>query len=367
MILRRLFLLVLLGLGLAPARAHDPGLSTVEVDARRGGFAIVTGLSPADALHLLPSERRPERDGLSPDAAVLKDLWVAVASELWEVRSGGAIVAPRENLVQVNAADAVTFETIYPPLRGPVTLRSLRLRQLPAGHRQFILVSDADGLAVAKKLLTSEDATLEVDLDPGASERGVPAASNPQAVFGDFVKLGVEHIGTGYDHLLFLLGLLVVCRRFASMAVIVSCFTLAHSLTLGLATFEVITLPSRLVEATIAGSIVLVGVENILRRGQEPHGRWALTFGFGLIHGFGFALVLRDLGVGRDGSAVLGPLFAFNLGVEIGQIAIAAVVLPLLWRLRRNEVWDRRITFVVSLGVALAGLYWLLARTVFGM
>lgn len=363
--LRAFLLLVALGLGLNAARAHDPGLSTVEVDARRQNFSIVTGLSPADALHLLPPDRRPAAGANPVDLAALQESWVAVGRELWEVNAGGKTIAPRESLVQVNAADAVTFEVIYPPVRGPVTLRSLRLRELPAGHRQFILVSDADGMSVAKKLLAADDDTLAVNLDsPASLAAAVPA--NPQAVFGDFLKLGVEHIGTGYDHLLFLFGLLVVCRRFASMALIVSCFTLAHSLTLGLATLEVVTLPSRLVEATIAGSIVFVGVENLLRRGHEPRGRWALTFGFGLIHGFGFASVLRDLGVGRDGAAVLGPLFAFNLGVEIGQIAIAALVLPFLWWLRRNELWDRRITFLVSLGVAVAGLYWLVGRTVLG-
>jgi hypothetical protein len=362
--LRAFLLLVVLGLGLDAARAHDPGLSTVEVDARRQNFAIVTGLSPADALHLLPPERRPQDGAIPADPAGLQELWAAAGREMWEVRSGGTAITPRESLVQVNAADAVTFEVIYPPVRGPVTLRSLRLRELPAGHRQFILVSDADGMSVAKKLLAADDDTLAVDLDSPASLATAAAPANPQAVFGDFVKLGLEHIGTGYDHLLFLLGLLVVCRRFGSMALIVSCFTLAHSLTLGIATLEVVTLPGRLVEATIAGSIVFVGVENLWRRGQEPHGRWALTFGFGLVHGFGFASVLRDLGVGRDGAGVLGPLFAFNLGVELGQIAIAAIVLPLLWRLRRSALWDQRITFLVSLGVAVAGLYWLLDRTV---
>jgi hydrogenase/urease accessory protein HupE len=360
-IVRTLVLIVLLTAGYSPARAHDPGLSTAEVDARKENFSIVTGLSPADARQLLPPERRPPGEFSSGDVAIWRERWADVGPGLWEVRSNGRVIAPRETLVQVNAADAVTFESIYPPLRGEVTLRSVRLRDLPVGHRQFILVSNADGLAAGKKLLTADDATIEVDLSP------VPATSEPgppPTVFWDFVKMGVEHIGTGYDHLLFLLGLLVVCRRFSSMAVIVSSFTVAHSLTLGLATVGAVTLPGRMVEATIAASIVFVGVENLLRRGQEPHGRWALTFGFGLVHGFGFASVLSDLGVGRNGSGVLGPLVAFNLGVEIGQIALAAIALPLLWQLRRVPAWDRRITFVVSLGVTVAGLYWLIERTI---
>lgn len=191
-----------------------------------------------------------------------------------------------------------------------------------------------------------------------------PAEAGP-AVFGPFLKLGVEHIWMGYDHLLFLFGLLVVCARFRASVAIISCFTLGHSLTLVLATLDVVSLPGRYAEPLIAASIVYVGVENLLRRGAEPQGRWALTFFFGLIHGFGFAGVLRELGVGSGGSGLALPLFSFNLGVELGQIAIAAVVLPLIWRARKNEKFLRRGVPALSAVVALAGLYWLLQRTVF--
>src|SRR4030095_11994348 len=99
----------------------------------------------------------------------------------------------------------------------------------------------------------------------------------------------------------------------------------------------IVHLPSRLVEPAIAASIVFVGVENLWRRGDEPRGRWALTFAFGLIHGFGFASVLRDLGVGAGAQGIVMPLFTFNLGVELGQVAIASVVLPIVWQLRKTE------------------------------
>src|SRR6202008_2061461 len=95
----------------------------------------------------------------------------------------------------------------------------------------------------------------------------------------------------------------------------------------------------RITEPAIAASIVFVGVENLIRRGAEPRGRWALTFAFGLIHGFGFASVLRDLGVGSGGQSIAMPLFTFNAGVEIGQITIAAIVLPIIWQLRKNETF----------------------------
>jgi hydrogenase/urease accessory protein HupE len=190
------------------------------------------------------------------------------------------------------------------------------------------------------------------------------ATEEPPPTFVGFLKLGVEHIWTGYDHMLFLFALLVVCRSFRSIVTIISCFTLAHSLTLALATLNVINLPSRLVEPAIAASIVFVGAENLARRGAEPRGRSLLTFAFGLIHGFGFASVLRDLGVGTGSQGIAMPLFTFNLGVEIGQVAVAAVVLPIVWQLRKNKTFVRRGVPALSAIVTVAGLYWLLERTV---
>jgi len=229
-----------------------------------------------------------------------------------------------------------------------------------------VIVSDANGSAIAKKLLSAKDNVLEVPIAQGAPEADSPGVPREGASpFWRFLELGVEHIWTGYDHLLFLFALLVVCRTFRSIAAIITCFTLAHSLTLALATFDLVTLPSRWVEAAIAASIVFVGLENLWQRGVEPRSRWALTFCFGLVHGFGFASVLRDLGVGAGTSGILLPLFTFNLGVELGQIAIAAVVLPVVWRLRRSETFVRFGVPAISTLVTAAGLYWLLERTVF--
>lgn len=231
---------------------------------------------------------------------------------------------------------------------------------------QFLVVADARGSIIAKKLLSARDPEIEVSLaGPGA---GSTAAAGPAPAtsdlpgFVDFLWLGVVHIWTGYDHLLFLFALLVVCRTFRSIVVIVTCFTLAHSLTLALATLDFVRLPSRVVEPLIAATIVFVGIENLLCRGQEPRGRWVLTFVFGLIHGFGFASVLRDLGVGGNGSGILLPVFSFNLGVEVGQVAIAAVVLPLVWWLRKNEQFVARGVPALSGLVTAAGLYWLIER-----
>jgi hydrogenase/urease accessory protein HupE len=190
-------------------------------------------------------------------------------------------------------------------------------------------------------------------------------AGEPEPGFWAFLKLGIAHIWTGYDHLLFLLGLLVVCRSFRSIVWIISSFTVAHSLTLALATLNLVDLPSRVVEAMIAGSICYVGVENLVRRGADPKGRWALTFAFGLVHGLGFASVLRSLGIGSNGEGIALPLFAFNLGVEVGQIAIAAIFLPIVWQLRKNPAFLRIGIPIISGIVAAVGLYWFLERAIF--
>jgi hydrogenase/urease accessory protein HupE len=185
----------------------------------------------------------------------------------------------------------------------------------------------------------------------------------PGDTFTAFFRLGVAHILLGFDHLLFLAGLLLVARSWRSIVIVITSFTVAHSCTLALATFSLVSLPSRWAEPLIAASILWVGVENIVERG-EPKQRWIVTFFFGLVHGFGFASVLRDLGLGHNGRGIALPLFSFNLGVEVGQIAVAAVLVPLLWKLAESPRYRTRWLPLLSGIVALGGAYWLVLRLV---
>lgn len=169
--------------------------------------------------------------------------------------------------------------------------------------------------------------------------------------------LGIDHIATGYDHLVFLLGLLIVGGSLRTSVKIITAFTIAHSVTLALATLTLIRLPSNVVEPLIAASIIYVGVENIVRRDLDK--RWRLAFVFGLVHGCGLASVLKDLGVAVNGSDVFAPLISFNLGVEIGQLALAVAALPLIWKLKRRVQYRPRFVPACSLGIALVGAYWL--------
>jgi hydrogenase/urease accessory protein HupE len=354
------------------ACAHDPGISTAQGELRTDALVLTTGFAPADIQQLLPVAERSDETWTQTEFDTAHEGLLAIAPGLWEVRAGDAPIPPRDLRVQLLPGDNVSFHLVFPlPVARSekLILRASRLTELPSSHRQFVIISDERGFVVTKKLLSARDTVIEIPLSRGAIAGKTPAptlvASDADSLtFWGFLRLGVEHIWTGYDHLLFLFALLIVCRTFRSIVAIVSCFTLAHSVTLALATLDVVNLPARFVEPAIAASIVFVGVENLWRRGEEPRGRWALTFVFGLIHGFGFASVLRDLGVGQGREGVALPLFTFNLGVELGQVAVAAVVLPLIWWLRKSEVFVKRGVPVLSALVALAGVYWLLERTV---
>lgn len=189
-----------------------------------------------------------------------------------------------------------------------------------------------------------------------------------------YVREGTWHIWQGYDHMLFLLALLLpsVLRRvqdrwepspdffsaLREVVAIVTAFTLAHSITLGLATLGLITIPSRLVESAIAASVVFAGLSNLFPALAQR--RWLVAFLFGLIHGFGFASVLSDLGLPKGSLAL--SLVSFNLGVEVGQLAVVAVFLPLAYSLRRSWTYRRLILVSGSLGIVALALAWLIER-----
>ena len=172
----------------------------------------------------------------------------------------------------------------------------------------------------------------------------------------DYLHLGIEHIFTGYDHVAFVFGLLAVAgaaglRRGARRILgVVTAFTLAHSVTLIASALGWVQLSPRIVEPAIALSIVYVGVENMVNR--EPQHRFALTFGFGLVHGFGFASVLKEIGLPQKG--LLLSLVSFNVGVEIGQLVVVAAVLPLLALVADPKLGSRLVRPLVVASVAAA-------------
>jgi hypothetical protein len=173
-----------------------------------------------------------------------------------------------------------------------------------------------------------------------------------------FLTEGVEHIFTGYDHVLFVVTLILSVRSWRRLAVTVTAFTAAHSVTLALATLGLVVLPALLVEPLIAATVLFVAVDAVLR--PVARTRAPIAFGFGLIHGFGLSSVLRDLGL--TGRALVAPLLGFNLGVELGQLLIVTPLFALLLLLRRDERRFAHVHRVVATGVAVIAAFWIILR-----
>lgn len=176
--------------------------------------------------------------------------------------------------------------------------------------------------------------------------------------FRSFLLLGIEHIFIGFDHILFLIGLIILGGRFLDLVKIVTAFTIAHSITLSLAALEWVTLPPAWVESAIALTIVYVATENFFL--THLRYRWIITGLFGLVHGFGFANVLRNLGLPRSG--LVASLLSFNIGVEIGQVLIVAIAMPAIWWVHKSR-YHRPMVWLVSAIILLFGLVWFLERT----
>jgi len=183
------------------------------------------------------------------------------------------------------------------------------------------------------------------------------------AVVRRFVPAGVHHILIGPDHLLFLVGLLLLGGSIRQLIAVVTAFTIAHSITLSLAALSIVTPPVRVIEPAIALSIIYVGADNLMVHGGRDVRAW-IAFAFGLIHGFGFANVLREMDLP---SRALGwSLFSFNIGVEIGQVVVVMAVASALAALRsRSEAAGRRLAFAGSIVVIAAGTYWFIQRVFF--
>lgn len=246
----------------------------------------------------------------------------------------------------------LAFQCAHPPRR--IDLNAPMLATLAFGHQHLAEVRAPDGTVLAEPVLHRGGPSASVEL--GASG----TASRPSV--GAYFQIGVEHILIGIDHLVFLLGLVVIGGKVRSLIAVITAFTLGHSLSLALATLGFWTPDPGIVEPAIALSIAYVGIENFLV--SDAGGRWRITLPFGFIHGFGFAGVLAEIGV-PDGAVGLA-LLLFNLGVEAGQLLVLAVVLPLLALLGKLPAYQRvRGPRWISAAIVIAGVYWFIER-VFG-
>jgi hydrogenase/urease accessory protein HupE len=251
---------------------------------------------------------------------------------------------------------------------SPDAVRSASARvrffsDLTAQHRALMTIRRSGETAEVVRLGPSD-----VPLSSNGATTGRPpgAISIRWEESRDFLVWGIRHIFAGYDHIAFLLGLLLATALLRDVVKIVTSFTVAHSVTLLLSALQVVRLPSRLTEALIAASIVYVAGENIVGRRSRLQYRWLVAFGFGLVHGLGFASDLRER-MAEAGHVVL-PVLSFNVGVELGQLAIVAMALPLLRLLRnandavRGDVDGTRYLRLASLPILGLGVFWLVQR-----
>jgi hydrogenase/urease accessory protein HupE len=341
------------------AAAHDPGLSSLTIRQWTSSLEATLTLAVRDAAQL--AELDENHDGTVTRVEFGRSRWQLEASVARQVviAADGKVAKDksiRSRLDENNNVEVrLDFDTA---VASSLEIQSKLIESLPFGHRQYLQVQNSRGETVFERLLsaTADRATVQMP----QTNRSTSAVEGVRS-FANFLSLGVRHILTGYDHLLFLFGLLVVARGFFAALNIITSFTIAHSITLAVATLRLVQIPSGIVEPLIAASIVFVGVENLLR-GEIPKSRRLLTFGFGLIHGFGFASALREAGIASSAGGIVLPLFSFNLGVELGQVMVAAVALPIIWKLRENPMFIARWAPVCSAAVVVLGSFWLVER-----
>ena len=223
----------------------------------------------------------------------------------------------------------------------------------------YIYFSDADDDSV-QKVFDYTQPDLQYTFDSNNTVWEFSVKSKAAALWSriyTFLLLGIKHILTGYDHITFLVALIVIGLSTREAIKIITSFTVAHSITLLLAAMQVVTLNSRFVESVIALSICYVALENLLAK--QVNYRWLVTFIFGLVHGFGFASVLQEFIAGK--SNLVLSVVSFNVGVELGQLMIFLIIVPVLL-LMRKKFAIRRITAVASTAIFILGSIWFVDR-----
>jgi hydrogenase/urease accessory protein HupE len=373
-----------LGLLLAAARAHPipdipvrtffPGDSsmrvTVEVDPR------CLAADPDLEASLLPAqlaEKTPEqRAELERKAGELVQRWIEFTLEpIGRVQPDFRFTFTGKGETPLRGAEDVVVLTGEWRTTLATGLSGWRIRSLPEAKLSVVFQNIIRGQTHPRlAVLFPGESSFTLDLADLASASALPDSTRVAAsgtptdgwsTFAAFFRQGFIHVvPEGLDHILFVLGLFLLSRAWRPLLAQVTTFTLAHSVTLALATLGYVKVPASLVEPVIAASIAVVALENIFRP-RYTHWRLLVVFAFGLIHGLGFASVLSDLDL--PGSALVAGLVGFNLGVEGGQLTvIAAAFLATMW-LREPARYRRWIVIPGSAAIALLGIWWALERT----
>ena len=337
-----------------PAAAHPVPFSYLDLrlqpDAIHGSL-VVHIFDAANDLKIEPMDRLLDPAVASQQSAALSKM---LGARFTVSADGRPLTAEWAPAVEVLAERQSLKLSLRFPLAGAPGRLNLAAVMFPYDpqHQTFLNVYDGEALTQAI-------------LDAG-HEKFEYFAGTRQGAFAvvqRFLPAGIHHILIGPDHLLFLVGLLLLGGTLRQLAIIVTAFTLAHSITLSLAALNLVIPPARIIEPAIALSIVYVGADNLLIRDGRDVRAW-IAFAFGFIHGFGFANVLREMNL--PARALGWSLFSFNLGVEVGQLLVVLVVATALAALRsRSEQAGRQLAFAGSVVVIAAGAYWFVQRVFF--
>jgi hypothetical protein len=362
--------LILLQVMLAvPAQAHEtrPAVAdlTVLSDSAELTFSLTleAPLAGIDLERLTDTNDAPEAERYDALRALAPEELAAQARTLWPDLS-------RQITLSVNGTPVpLRLDAVEVPQVGDVDLpRDTLLRlsaALPPGEDGVVFQAAPELGEIILRQQGAGDAAYAALLAPGEASVAIPrdAAALEEDAWTSvkrYVVQGFEHIlPKGVDHILFVLGLFFCSAAFSALLWQVSAFTVAHTVTLALATFGVVTISPSIVEPLIALSIAYVALENIVFTRMSPW-RPAVVFGFGLLHGLGFASVLGDLGL-SPGHAALS-LISFNVGVELGQLAVIAAAFLLVGWFRHKPWYRARIAIPVSALIGVIGLYWFFER-----
>lgn len=352
------------------AAAHTIGLSTGEYKAKGASIVGKLAFARSEVASLVPSidgNRDGHLTALEVEAArgSLKDKLLARIV----VVAGGAACSPALTDLGLTEQDGLLLSGRWDCPQsdetsgGVADVELALLDDLARGHRHVARVVTA--AATHDEVLYGDQRKFSVTLEStSASSTPNPVAAGEarSASSWPLFKMGIEHILSGYDHLVFIVGLVLARARLRALLAVVTAFTIAHSITLALSVLGVWAPSSRVVEPAIALSIAYVGIENFFVKDASK--RWRITFPFGLVHGFGFAGALQEIDVPR--SFLPTALVSFNLGVEAGQLVVLAMLLPLVLFLRGKPWFEPRGVRVLSGAVALAGGVWFVARVIRG-
>lgn len=348
--------MVLLGVACAAAilEAHPAPFSYIDLHLNEAGGEGSLVLHVIDVAHDLGIQNPSDLlDAAAAERA--RERVIAVVAPRFSIRGGGQLLTPVWGAIEpARERDAIRLAFRIPgELPGSLAVRA-RLFPYDPFHQTFLNVYEDGSLR--------QQAVFSADGGERTYYRG--SAQGALAVVATFIPAGIHHILIGPDHILFLVGLLLLGGGGWVLVRIVTAFTIGHSITLSLAALDLVTPPATVIEPAIALSIIFVGADNLLvgRSGRDVRAWIALAFG--LVHGFGFANVLRDFGLPTE--ALAWSLFSFNVGVEIGQLVIVLAIAGALALVRqRNQAAAQRLAFAGSIVVMAAGAYWFVERVFF--